>query len=165
MKRGQQLLIAGGLALTLLGMSFGLWYALYDEHQTLGAMGASLASAMGLAAEGDEAAALKAVEAFGNYRFEYVRDVHAHSHWGSLGLLLILLGFAGAESRYRESALAALALLLLYGAFAFPLGVMLQPLQAGVMARVLSISGALCLVTGLFAWAWGLLPATGGRGE
>ena len=154
MSRGGKLLITGGLLMLLLGMSFGLWYALYDEHQTLGGMGTALASAMERAAAGEQEEALKVLEHFTTLRFEYVRDVHAHSHWSNLGLLLVLLGCAGEGLRYRRT--ATLGLLLLYGAVTFPLGVMMQPLQAGAIASFLSISGSLALVSGLVLYAWGL---------
>ncbi len=162
MSQGSRLLISGGLLMVLLGMGFGLWYALYDEHQTLGGMGAALASAMERAAAGEQQEALMALERFTTLRFEYVRDVHAHSHWSSLGLLLILLGCAGAGLRYRRTTSLGLVLLLLYGAVAFPLGVMMQPLQAGAIAAFLSISGSLALVSGFAFYAWGLPWRRGG---
>jgi len=47
MSGARRLLLAGGIALAVWGMGYGLWYAVFAEHQALEQIGASLA--LGLA--------------------------------------------------------------------------------------------------------------------
>src|SRR5205823_6522726 len=51
MSGSRRLLIIGGIALAIWGMSYGLWYAVFAEHQALDNIGASLAGGFGAAAE------------------------------------------------------------------------------------------------------------------
>jgi hypothetical protein len=47
MNGARRLLILGGIALALWGMSYGLWYAVFAEHQALDGIGISLATGFG----------------------------------------------------------------------------------------------------------------------
>ncbi len=51
MNRARKVLVFGGLALAAFGMLYGLYYAVFVEHQTLDHMGGSLATAFVCAAE------------------------------------------------------------------------------------------------------------------
>ena len=51
MNPGKRVLIVGGIALALWGMSYGLWYAVFAEHQALDGIGSSLAAGFGDAAQ------------------------------------------------------------------------------------------------------------------
>jgi hypothetical protein len=53
MNTARKILIFGGLTLAVFGMLYGLYYALFVEHQTLDRMGSSLAAAVVHAAEGN----------------------------------------------------------------------------------------------------------------
>jgi len=47
----RQLLLFGGIALAILGMTYGLWYAVFVEHQALDGIGMSLTSGFQAAAQ------------------------------------------------------------------------------------------------------------------
>ncbi|MGH9817455.1 MAG: hypothetical protein ACRD6I_15395, partial [Candidatus Acidiferrales bacterium] len=92
MNRSGSTLIIGGLLLVIWGMSYGLWYALFDEHQTLVRMGERLTTAYAQAAARDLPAANAALDQYAATKFEYVREVDVHSHWSGLAVLLFVLG-------------------------------------------------------------------------
>ena len=45
MTRARRILLFGGIALAIVGMCHGTWYAVFAEHQALDQIGGSLASA------------------------------------------------------------------------------------------------------------------------
>src|SRR5437764_1864917 len=94
MSKPRWLLIAGGLSLLILSMAYGLWYAVFLEHQRLDQIGMSLGGGFAQAADRNLAAAHSSLEDYGRVRSRYIREVDAHSHWTGLALLLILLGTA-----------------------------------------------------------------------
>ena len=49
----RKLLIFGGLSLAIWGMAYGIWYAVFAEHQTLDGLGAALATGFIRAAADD----------------------------------------------------------------------------------------------------------------
>ena len=51
MTRSGRLLVIGGLLLAVWGMTYGLYYAVFVEHQTLDTIGGSLTNAFVHAAE------------------------------------------------------------------------------------------------------------------
>jgi hypothetical protein len=157
MNKAQKLLITGGLLLSILGMCYGLYYALFDEHQTLAGMGVSMATGFTKAAENNPAEAQVAIETFGDIQFEYRREVHAHSHWISLGMLLMVLGMALNLVALNERYKIVLAVSLLAGAVFFPLGVILQIFQLGLIAKLLSIAGTILVITSMAVITWGFL--------
>ncbi len=157
MNKTQKLLIIGGLVLALLGMCYGLYYALFDEHQTLQGMGVSMATGFTEAAENNLAEAHAAIETFGDIQFEYRREVHAHSHWISLGMLLIVLGMAFNQIAFNERHRFFIALILVSGATIFPLGVLLQTICPGLFASTLSICGTIAIITSFFFVTWGFI--------
>jgi dipeptide/tripeptide permease len=157
MSGSRKLLVAGGLALIIWGMSYGLWFAVFDEHQTLEGMGVSLATAFAKAAERKMPEANASLDAYASIRFEYVREVDVHSHWSGLAMLLIVLGLVFDRVGYDERKRMALAALLLAGAVLFPLGVILQTFDRGPLPQALAVAGSGMLIAAMVAVAFGFL--------
>lgn len=162
MSRSQKLLIVGGLLLVLWGMSYGLYYALFDEHQTLESITVSLSEGFAAAAQRDMRQAQAALESYEAAKFEYVREVDVHSHWSGLALLLILFGLIFDQVAFSERVRFYLAILLVVGSFAFPLGVIWQTVDPGAGPQTLAIVGAALLIIALSAVAVGF--AARGKG-
>lgn len=157
MSRSRKLLILGGTVLAVLGMLYGLHYAVFVEHQTLDRMGGSLAGAFTHAAErrGDDSQL--ALNAYRETKYDYVRQVDLHSHWIGLAMLLIVLGVAFDEVAFAERARFAIALAMLAGSIVFPLGVILQTVQMGPLGSVLAIAGSALVIAALGATAVGFM--------
>ncbi len=153
----RKLLISGGLALLIWGMSYGLWFAVFDEHQTLERMGGSLATGFAKAAERKLPEAHAALDTYAATRFEYVREVDVHSHWSGLAMLLIVLGVVLDRVGYDERKRQVLAAMLLAGAVIFPLGVILQTFDRGPAPQAIAVAGSGMLIAALAAVAAGLL--------
>jgi len=152
----RKLLLVSGLLLTMWGMSYGLYYALFDEHQTLERMGERLASSFARAAQNQMDDAHAALDDYAAARFEYIREVDVHSHWSGLALLLILFGLTFDQLGFSERTRGYLAALLVLGSFAFPLGVILQTLNRGRFPQVLAVVGSALLILALTGVAVGL---------
>jgi hypothetical protein len=88
----RKLLLVGGLLLIIWGMTYGLYYALFDEHQTLETITLSLAEGFSAAANNNLGEAHTALDRYEAWKFEYVREVDVHSHWSGLALLLLIFG-------------------------------------------------------------------------
>lgn len=155
MSASRKLLLAGGLALLLWAMSYGLWYALFVEHQTLERMGGALATGFAQAAERKMDDAHASLAAYSATEFAYVRHVDVHSHWGGLAILAMLLGMAFDRVGFSERMRTVLAGLLLAGSFLFPLGVLLQTVDHGVGPKALAAAGATMVIAGMSAAALG----------
>lgn len=137
-----RLLVVSGVALAIWGMNFGLYYALFAEHQALDKIGGSLAAAFADGAKGDLIAAHDSLQAYADTQFTYVRSVDVHSHWIGLAMLLIVLGIAFDRGGFTEDRQKLLAWLLVIGSVAFPLGVSLQTLDRGIIPQALAAIGA-----------------------
>ena len=156
MSSGRRLLILGGIALALWGMAYGLWYALFAEHQALNNIGSSLALAFDAAARRNPAAA---EAAFSNYRetkYIYDRQVDVHGHWIGLAMLLIVIGIGFDRIGIHERRKTALALALFAGAVIFPLGVLLQTFSHGPIPRGIAILGSALVIVALGGITLGL---------
>ncbi len=92
MSGSRRVLIIGGIALAVWGMGYGLWYAVFAEHQALDTIGASLATGFAAAAERDPAAMEASLDRYREAKYIYDRQVDAHGHWIGLAMLLIVLG-------------------------------------------------------------------------
>src|SRR5215469_11536117 len=90
----RKLLLFGGIALAILGMSYGLWYAVFAEHQALDGIGVSLTRGFQAAADRNPAAAEKALLQYRQAKYNYDRQVDVHGHWLGLSILLIVLALA-----------------------------------------------------------------------
>ena len=158
MSSPRRLLVVGGLALTAFGMLYGLHYAVFIEHETLGRMGGSMAQAFVSAAERNTAEAHGAVAAYASTKYDYVRQVDVHSHWIGLAMLLILLGAAFDSVAFSERSRTWIAVALVAGSFAFPLGVILETMNHdATFASALAILGSVTVTMALAATAWGFL--------
>ncbi len=155
MSGSRKLLIVAGLVLAIWGMSYGLYYALFAEHQALDRMGASLAAGFAEAAQRKMPEAHAALDAYAQTSFVYVRDVDVHSHWTGLAMILIVLGLAFDRVGFRERWRLYLAAGLVIGVVSFPLGVFLQTWTRGFGSQVLAAIGAALVICSLAAVAWG----------
>ena len=160
MSGSRKLLIAGGTVLALLGMLYGLNYAVFVEHQTLDRMSGSLATAFVSAAERRLPEVRSALEGYAGTKYDYVRQVDLHSHWIGLAMLMIVLGVVFDEMAFGERARFAIALALLVGSIVFPLGVILQTAHMAPLGSALAIAGSTLVIVALAATALGFL-----RGE
>jgi hypothetical protein len=156
MSGGRRLLILGGIALTVWGMGYGLWYAVFAEHQALNDIGSSLATAFEASANRNPGAA---EAAFSNYReakYVYDRQVDIHSHWIGLAMLLIVVGIGFDRVRFAERHKLLLASALLAGAVIFPLGVLLQIFNHGPIPRAVAILGSALAIASLIGITLGI---------
>lgn len=156
MSGSRKLLIISGLALAIWGMSYGLYYALFDEHQTLEQISVSLTTGFAQAAERNMAASHAALEAYAKAQFDYVREVDVHSHWTGLGMLLILFGLVFDHVAFDERQRFYLAVLFVLGSVIFPLGVILQKLDRGFVPQALAVMGSGFVIVALAGVALGL---------
>jgi hypothetical protein len=151
-----RLLIFGGLALAAFGMLYGFHYAVFIEHQTLDRLGGSLALAFQHAAERHPAQSAAALDVYGETKYDYVRQVDAHSHWVGLAMLMIVLGALFARVNFSEEVRQAVALALLVGSTIFPLAVLLQTYHhAAIVLKVLTVASSGLVILALAATAWG----------
>lgn len=155
----RRLLMIGGIALAVWGMGYGLWYAVFAEHQALDHIGASLAVSFAGAADRDPATVRTWLDRYREAKYVYDRQVDAHGHWIGLGMLLIVLGIGFDRVRFSEGVKAILALALLVGAVAFPLGVLLQTANHGTLPRAVAIVGSGLVFVGLAGSALGAVAS------
>jgi hypothetical protein len=156
MTGSRKLLIFGGMALAAFGMFYGLHYALFVEHQTLNHLGGSLAQSFTAAANRDAGQSQRALAVYGATKYDYVRQVDAHSHWIGLAMLMIVLGVIFERVNFREEMRQVVAFALLAGSALFPLSIILQTYHHGAMAlKVLAVVGSGLVIVSLAATAWG----------
>jgi hypothetical protein len=145
----RKLLILGGIALALLGMGYGMWYAVFLEHQELGSIGGTLAAGFSAAAERNPAAADAALKNYRELKYGYDRHVDVHGHWIGLAMLLILLGIAYDRVEFSERIKMFLATGLLIGSLLFPLGVLFQTFSHDSGPRGLAVMGSALVIASL----------------
>ena len=151
-----KLLLVGGMLLAACGMLYGLHYALFVEHQTLDQMGGSLAQSFSAAASRNFEQSRTALQRYAETKYDYVRQVDAHSHWTGLAMLIFLLGVIFGRLNFRESNRLFVAVALLTGGIMFPLAVLLQTYNhGGFVWKAFSILGSGLIITALAATAWG----------
>ena len=161
MSGSRRLLILGGIALALWGMGYGLWYAVFAEHQALNGIGSSLAAAFDASASRNPGAAETALNNYKGAKYVYDRQVDIHSHWIGLAMLLIVIGIGFDRVRFAEGHKLLLALALLSGAVIFPFGVMLQTFDHGPTPRAIAILGSALVMVGLAGITLGLAGRQG----
>ena len=156
MSRDRQVLIFGGLILAAFGMLYGVYYALFVEHQALDQMGGSLARAFVNAAERKMSQSGAGLDQYAATKYDYVRQVDVHSHWIGLAMLIIILGLAFDRVSFTERVRFWIALVLTAGSVIFPLGVILQTVShSSAFASVLAILGSGLVIMALGATALG----------
>ena len=156
MSGSRRVLIIGGIALAVWGMSYGLWYAAFAEHQALDNIGGSLAGSFAAAADRNPAAMETSLEQYREAKYIYDRQVDVHGHWIGLAMLLIVLGIGFDRVNFPERLKLLLALGLLVGAVVFPLGVLLQTMSHGPLPRAIAIAGSGFVIAGLLGCAAGV---------
>ena len=156
MTGSRQILIFGGMACAVVGMLSGLQYALFTEHQTLDQMGGSLAQSFASAATRNVEQSNAALEQYGKTKYDYVRQVDAHSHWIGLGMLMIVLGVIFGRVNFSEGLRQVVALSMLAGSALFPLAVLLQTYHhdSGLW-KALAVAGPGLIIAALATTAWG----------
>ena len=145
----RQILLLGGICLAILGMSYGLWYAAFAEHQALDGIGHSLSSGFQAAAERNSATAESSLLQYRQAKYVYDRQVDVHGHWIGLAMLLIVLGIAFDRLAFSDGMKYLLAIGLFLGAFTFPLGVLLQTYNHGAVPRAVAIAGSALVIASL----------------
>jgi hypothetical protein len=153
----RQLLLFGGIALAILGMSYGLWYAVFAEHQALDGIGGSLTTGFQAAAQRNPADAEKALLQYQQAKYNYDRQVDVHGHWLGLSMLLIVLAIASDQISIEEKWKFLLALGLLLGSVLFPFGVLMQTWSHGTLPRALAIVGSTLVIASLVGMVPGFL--------
>ena len=156
MSSSRRLLILGGIVLAMWGMGYGLWYAVFAEHQALNGIGSSLATAFDASATRNSGAAEAAFSRYTEAKYVYDRQVDVHGHWIGLAMLLIVVGIAFDRVRFAERSRLMLASALLSGAVIFPLGVLLQTFDHGALPRVIAILGSALVIVALAGITLGL---------
>jgi hypothetical protein len=157
MSGSRRLLIIGGIALAIWGMSYGLWYAVFAEHQALDSIGSSLAGSFAAAADRNPAVMETSLEQYREAKYVYDRQVDVHGHWIGLAMLLIVLGIGFDRVNLPERFRQFLALGLLVGAVVFPLGVLLQTISHGPLPRAVAIAGSGFVLVSLLGAAMGVV--------
>jgi hypothetical protein len=155
MSGARRLLLAGGIALAVWGMVYGLWYAVFAEHQALEEIGSSLAAGFGGAAARNSALAERALQQYQQAKYVYDRQVDVHGHWIGLAMVLIVLGIGLDRLAFSERIKTLLSIGALLGSVLFPLGVLLQTLNHSNGPRALAVLGSALVVLALAAFALG----------
>ena len=161
MSGSRKLLVVSGLGLSIWGMAYGLYYALFEEHQALDQMGLHLTTGFVRAAERNLPGSHAEIQAYAKTAFTYVRRVDVHSHWGGLAMLLIVLGIVFDRVAFEERKRFYLAAALVVGSVIFPLGVILQTVREGILPSGLAVFGSALIIAALSAVALGF--ARGGQ--
>jgi hypothetical protein len=156
--RAGRTLITAGLALAIVGMIYGLYYAVFIEHQTLDAIGGSLASAFVHAAEGNAAASRVSLSSYAAANYAYIRQVDFHGHVIGLGMLLLVLGLALRRCRLHEFLQRPVAAVFIAGSVIFPLSVLLETASLSPLPRILAVLGSALVVVSLAALAFSFRP-------
>src|SRR5262249_5377391 len=151
----RRVLILGGIALALWGMGYGLWYAVFAEHQALDGIGASLSNAFASAAERHPERAGAALVQYRETKYVYDRQVDVHGHWIGLAMILIVLRIGLDRAIFPERIKLALSLAAFLGAVFFPLGVLLQTVNHGALPRAIAVIGSALLLIALVGFAIG----------
>jgi len=156
-----RILLAGGLALILLGFLHGAYYAAVDLYRHE-ALDYSLLSQMTITAAAKNGAALdNALSEYGQLGGEKAVNIAAHAHAIEFGLLAMLLAFFQPFVSLRDSWKRTWAWVLLLGSLALPVFVLLE-LKLGLLAGGIADVGGLLVVIALLAMWIGILRYTGG---
>ena len=155
--KARQLLLFAGIALALLGMSQGLWYAVFVEHQALDGIGQSLSLSFQGAAQKNTVEADKALLQYREAKYAYDRMVDVHGHWIGLSMLLIILAIGFDHIAISDQRKLLLAWPLLLGAGFFPLGVLMQSWTHGRGPKVVAVVGSVLVIAALAGTALSFL--------
>jgi hypothetical protein len=163
-------LLAGGLALVLLGFLHGSYYAAADlyKHE---ALDYSLLSEMSAGAAAKNIAAVdSALGKYGRLGGEKAVNIAAHAHAIEFGLLAMMLAFFQPYVSLRDSWKRRWAWVLIVGSMLLPVFVLLE-LNLGLLAGgIADVAGLLVIIALLAMWIGivrytGELDASGRTGE
>jgi hypothetical protein len=155
-----RILLAGGLALVLLGFLHGAYYAAVDlyKHE---ALDFSLLSEMSSGAAAKDAATVdNALGRYAQLGGEKAVNIAAHAHAIEFGLLAIMLAFFQPYVRLRESWKRRWAWVLLFGSLLLPVFVLLE-LPYGLLAGGIADVGGFLVIVALLAMWLGMVRYTG----
>ncbi len=153
-------LLAGGLALVVLGFLHGAYYAAADLYRHE-ALDYSLLSEMGIAATAKNVAAVDtALGEYGRLAGEKAVNIAAHAHAIEFGLLAMLLAFFQPYVSLRDSWKQNWACVLLCGSLVLPVFVLLE-LKLGLLAGGIADVGGLLVIIALLAMWIGIVRYTG----
>lgn len=155
-----RLLLAGGLALALLGFLHGAYYAAADLYKHEGADSTLLAMMSQGAAQRQAVVVEEALAAYGQLQGDKAVKIAAHAHSIEFGLLAMLLAFFQPFVSLRESWKLRWAWILLAGSFLLPVCVLLE-LQFGLIAGGLADIGGLLVIIALLGMWIGIVRYTG----
>ena len=155
-----RVLLAGGLALILLGFLHGAYYAGVDLYRDE-ALDYSLLSQMTITAAAKNAAALdSALAGYRQLGGEKAVNIAAHAHAIEFGLLAMLLAFFQPYVSLRDSWKRNWAWVLLLGSLGLPVFVLLE-LKLGLPSGgIADVSGLLVILALLAMWI-GIVRYTG----
>jgi hypothetical protein len=155
-----RILLAGGLALVLLGFLHGAYYAAIDLYRHE-ALDYSLLSEMSIVAAAKNTVTLDAaLGAYGQLGGEKAVNIAAHAHAIEFGLLAMLLAFFQPYVSLRDSWKRRWAWVLLLGSLVLPVFVLLE-LNLGLIAGGIADVGGLLVILALLAMWIGILRYTG----
>ena len=149
MSAARRLLIVGGIGLALLGMIYGVWYAVFAEHQELDGMSGSLTAGFRAAADRNAGAAQSALQQYREVKYAYDRHVDVHGHWIGLAMILMVLGIGLDRVGFSEQTKMLLSSGLVLGSFLFPLGVLLQTFSRGPVPKAVAVVGSAMVIVSL----------------
>lgn len=155
-----RVLLAGGVALVLLGFLHGAYYAAIDlyKHETADY---SLLSEMSTAAAAKDTTAVdSALGKYGQLAGEKAVNMAAHAHAIEFGLLAMMLAFFQPYVSLRASWKQRWAWVLLLGSLVLPVFVLLE-LKLGLLAGGIADVGGLLVIIALLAMWIGILRYTG----
>jgi hypothetical protein len=119
-------------------------------------MGGSLATAFLDAAERDLPAAQLAVDEYAETKYDYVRQVDAHSHWIGLAMVMIIFGVVLERLAFTERTRFLIAIALALGSYSFPGAVILQTFSHGSpVSSALAVAGSVLVIGAMTAAAVG----------
>jgi hypothetical protein len=153
-------LLAGGLALVLLGFLHGAYYAGVDLYRHE-ALDYSLLSQMTITAASKNATAMdRALVEYGQLGGEKAVNIAAHAHAIEFGLLAMLVAFFQPYVSLRDSWKRRWAWVLLFGSLVLPAFVLLE-MRLGLLAGGIADVGGLLVIIALGAMWIGIVRYTG----
>ena len=155
-----RLMLAGGLALVLLGFLHGAYYAATDLYQQEAADATYLGNMSRGAAQREPAMVENSLAAYGQLQGDKAVKIAAHAHAIEFGVLAMILAFFQPYVSLREDWKRRWAWVLLAGSLLLPVCVLFE-LRFGLIAGGLADAGGLLVILALLAMWIGILRYTG----
>jgi len=155
-----QLLLAGGIALVLLGFLHGSYYAAVDLYRHEALDYSFLSNISTAAASQDAPAVERGLTAYGRLQADKAVNIAAHAHSIEFGLLAMLLAFLQPLIGLRAAWKMRWATVLLLGSLLLPVCVLLE-IRFGLFAGGLADIGGLLVIVALLAMWIGVFRQTG----